>query len=541
MTRGWGAKRGRRWGACAGRAGGAGGRDAGGGGLGGVGCGAAEWGLDYAEPVVYGLAMRIVSGEPLYQPIDAALHRRGLHAAVLLAGRDAPVGRRSGFLARPIAVAGRRSRYCSADRRHGWKTKRRRGPRIRRLAVPGAGLCRPGPVAWTVPGRPGRGRAVGGRGGAPDAEHRHAWTGRRGRAGRTGGALQADIHRRLDCRHAVAVARLAEGAGAFFGSALLTFAIPCLALEVASNGAFLENTVVANVNPFNLAIAGGLLPIFLETQWLPLLLALVYLAVQRPWQTSDSRLLVLYWGLASVPLVLGIAKIGANFNYWIEFAAATAMLAARGAVWVMGTVRRDVAVAGAVGLLVTLGTSLAGPGGAGASVRTVRADIGAVVRRSPNVEFDALVDRVRREPGGVLAEPMDVVVLAGPPGAAGAVHLQPAPGCWSLATRLAGRPHLQRRDRPGGARLPARGGRQDDRRPVRALAGASHDCLAEQHDARRHRGDAVCLQAWPKVGEGEDEDEDEDGLAVGTCGRLPRATRPGPRVSRHLTPFARRF
>ena len=27
-------------------------------------------GLDYAEPVVYGQAMRIVSGEPLYQPID---------------------------------------------------------------------------------------------------------------------------------------------------------------------------------------------------------------------------------------------------------------------------------------------------------------------------------------------------------------------------------------------------------------------------------------------------------------------------------------
>jgi hypothetical protein len=32
-----------------------------------------------------------------------------------------------------------------------------------------------------------------------------------------------------------------------------------------------------------------------------------------------------------------------------------------------------------------------------------------------NVEFDALVDRVRREPAAVLAEPMDVVVLAGRP------------------------------------------------------------------------------------------------------------------------------
>jgi len=31
------------------------------------------------------------------------------------------------------------------------------------------------------------------------------------------------------------------------------------------------------------------------------------------------------------------------------------------------------------------------------------------------VELDALVDRVRRAPGGVIAEPMDVVVLAGRP------------------------------------------------------------------------------------------------------------------------------
>jgi hypothetical protein len=67
----------------------------------------------------------------------------------------------------------------------------------------------------------------------------------------------------------------------FVGSAAFTVAIPCLALE-ATTGAFLENTVEANVNPFYLVVASGLLLVFVRTQWLPLLLAGVYLVLGRP-------------------------------------------------------------------------------------------------------------------------------------------------------------------------------------------------------------------------------------------------------------------
>jgi hypothetical protein len=49
------------------------------------------------------------------------------------------------------------------------------------------------------------------------------------------------------------------------------------------------------------------------------------------------------------------------------------------------------------------------------SARAVRSDVESIRTTTRNVEFDALVDRVRREPGAVLAQPADVMVLAGRP------------------------------------------------------------------------------------------------------------------------------
>src|SRR5207237_7731198 len=56
----------------------------------------------------------------------------------------------------------------------------------------------------------------------------------------------------------------------FVGSAGLTFAIPCLVLQ-ATTRAFVQNTVEANVNPFYLSVAAGLLSAYVRAQWLPLL------------------------------------------------------------------------------------------------------------------------------------------------------------------------------------------------------------------------------------------------------------------------------
>ena len=103
-------------------------------------------------------------------------------------------------------------------------------------------------------------------------------------------------------------------------TAALTIAIPCLVLEATSGGAFLQNTVSANENPFYVSVAGGLLAEFVKAQWLPLILAGAYLWLARPWASVQGRLLVLYWLLSSLSLLL-IGKIGANHNYWIELAA----------------------------------------------------------------------------------------------------------------------------------------------------------------------------------------------------------------------------
>jgi hypothetical protein len=48
-------------------------------------------------------------------------------------------------------------------------------------------------------------------------------------------------------------------------------------------------------------------------------------------------------------------------------------------------------------------------------LRNVRSDLSATRAVPPHADFDALVDRVRRAPSGVLAEPMDVLVLADRP------------------------------------------------------------------------------------------------------------------------------
>ena len=57
----------------------------------------------------------------------------------------------------------------------------------------------------------------------------------------------------------------------FVASAVITFGIPCAVLQVTTGGAFLQNTVAANTNPFYLSETTRLLAEFVRAQWLPLL------------------------------------------------------------------------------------------------------------------------------------------------------------------------------------------------------------------------------------------------------------------------------
>ena len=122
---------------------------------------------------------------------------------------------------------------------------------------------------------------------------------------------------------------------------------------------------------------------------------------------------VLFWLASLMFLPVGLAKVGSNWNYWIESAAATAVLASCG-VWrfaLGGGMPRFSRLAALIGLLAVL-----------ASPRWLlppAADLGTVLDRMLHpdqrqvTEFAAVLERVRAEPRGVLSEPLDIVILAG--------------------------------------------------------------------------------------------------------------------------------
>jgi hypothetical protein len=147
---------------------------------------------------------------------------------------------------------------------------------------------------------------------------------------------------------------------------------------------------------------------------LPLLLGGAYLVMERPWVEHESQLLVMYWVAASLSLLF-LGNIGANHNYWIEFAAITAVLAARGASFLLRQVRPAFAAAGAAALFLMVGFQFGGPLGLVESARAARSNLRDALSLPTDVDFNALVERVRQERGAVIAEPMDVLVLAGRP------------------------------------------------------------------------------------------------------------------------------
>jgi hypothetical protein len=207
---------------------------------------------------------------------------------------------------------------------------------------------------------------------------------------------------------------------AFVSAAALVVGLPCLWLQL-STGAFAEN-VLSPVNPFDASIARRLIGEFIAVQWLPILLTVACLCF-RPWTRPRERLLFIYW-LASSLQLIGLAKVGSNHNYIIEFAAASAMLGAVGAYRLLHLPLHELSVVAAVSLLVVLRFTLGGGfaqlalGGLGA-IRTERtevaADISMLRAGSHDPEFDSLVKRVREEPGIVMADPPDVTVLADRP------------------------------------------------------------------------------------------------------------------------------
>jgi hypothetical protein len=203
-----------------------------------------------------------------------------------------------------------------------------------------------------------------------------------------------------------------RAAVAFALCAGLPVAAAAATLELTT-GAFLANTVYANANPFALEALLLNLKMLALFQIGPLLLAALWLFAPRAGRTRLDSLLALYLLGTALPLV-GLGKVGSNHNHWLEFAVATSVVATV-ALWAVAETRWRALLAA---LLLALHAAALVP------LVNVTALKGLWEQRSlAAVEPDAgraaafqqLVERVRAEPRDVVANPLDVIVLAGRP------------------------------------------------------------------------------------------------------------------------------
>jgi hypothetical protein len=378
----------------------------------------------YGESFVYDHAARLVRGEPLYQPLDRAPYTVANYGPlyyVLAAGLQLLLG--------PGFWSGRTVSLC-------------------------AGLVTAGLVAWVAARRSGD-RRVGAIAGllflTLGLPYQYLWSALY-RVDLLGVALSLGAVALLltgtDRRRVVAAGVLAAAAVLtkqtflaaalacalwlwrhdrraallFIGTSAPIVLVAVVALEAAT-GAFLANVVFMNVNPFLLSYLLSNLASFFQLQAGPVLVAALF-AIERlrTGPTADDELLTIYWLAAWLP-VLGLGKAGASQNYWIELAAITAVLAALGS-WSRlqdsGPRRRWTGFRRALVPLLLLGaTALPVATRATLSLPPLLAEVWP--SSTYTRDLAAVVDRVRAEPGDVLAEPADVVVLAGRP-----ILLEPA-------------------------------------------------------------------------------------------------------------------
>jgi hypothetical protein len=373
--------------------------------------------LNYGEAIVYSLATRVVHGEPLYQPLDrppytvAAYTPLYYWAAAGLQALFGPgfwPGRCVSFIAGLLtaSLVARLAAGQAGDRRAGafaallflalglpwmylWSA-------LYRVDLLGVALSL-GAIATLVGGTGPRRLILG---------------------GALAGLAVLTKQTLIAAELAGAVwlwRRDRAGAALFAGTGLGIALGTCLVLELTT-GAFLTNSVVANMNPFSRDTLAGNLTTLVHFQAGPLAAAILYLSGRKGvGPKAGAELLACYWLASLVPLV-GLGKVGSSQNYWIELAAVTAVLATLGT-WSRLRESAGPIYRGArppVVPILLLGVTLAAvmPGLTTAALSGV-----SEPRPSPGPAgaFDELVARVRSEPREVLAEPLDVVVLADRP------------------------------------------------------------------------------------------------------------------------------
>lgn len=212
---------------------------------------------------------------------------------------------------------------------------------------------------------------------------------------------------------------------AFAAAAAATVLVPSLLLQWTSGGAYWANIGPDNPTPTSLLYGEGFLRTLLVTQGVPAAMAVFYVFRTAAWRTARARLLLFYW-LASSVSIAGVVKAGANHNYWIEFAAANAALATL-AVWTCLLPRRKPHVVSRIVSMLPVFLLAAGLGVlVPARLITDRSFDPIPLSWSLTLQpfdqlafrasgFTNLVNAVRKEPGVVLADGVDVAVLSGHP------------------------------------------------------------------------------------------------------------------------------
>jgi hypothetical protein len=191
-----------------------------------------------------------------------------------------------------------------------------------------------------------------------------------------------------------------------------------------TNPAFLANVlaVAGRNDPLNDYVLEGNLQTLFQFQAVPLGITALYLVARlRDWRKAMDDIMVPYALASLVPLV-GLAKIGSNYNYWIDLAAITAIVTTQviwGSVdWLglhLGLMSRPrvEAIVPTFVLLVLAAHMLVFVKGVQPSLDLIGI-LPVEEQRSVRheAEFQSLVEQVRTEPKLVLSEALDVLVLA---------------------------------------------------------------------------------------------------------------------------------
>jgi hypothetical protein len=188
---------------------------------------------------------------------------------------------------------------------------------------------------------------------------------------------------------------------------------PCIALALL-DPAFLENTIRANLNPTGMATLRANLDVLIRYQAAIVVLVLLPLLLgSLSWRRWLDDPLVPFWLISAFLLPLGLSKVGSNSNYWIDWAAVSAVLCAR-TVWLL-VVRNTAPLAGRLAGAVALLAVLASPAWLPAPTLNLEAVVDRAVHPDQRQasDFAQVLERVRTEPRAVYSEPLDIVVLAG--------------------------------------------------------------------------------------------------------------------------------